>query len=259
MARVALLVGVSAEQREPREPVIEENLVGPGVLVVTIEAGGTLRAVVGVVFFVAVDALRQRFDLEDRLDVTGLAFEQFVGTVQRVLRVDIMVELHGGPRCGGVAGVAGDPEMTLVVVVLEMAGDTGDIVFVVEWIFAVAVTAAQFGVPAVQRETCVARMVELRVVPTRRRVAVATFVSAAAIVRIVFGMAVEALRRRRLERLILVATRAFGFRVLADQRKAGRVVIELDVGPRDGGMAVRAFRPHRVAMYVVCLVAGEAV
>ena len=81
--------------------------------------------------------------------------------------------------------------------------------------------------------------------------------SAAAIVGIVFGMAVEASRWRRLEGLVLVTPGTLGFRMFADQREAGRVVIELHVGPGGGGVAVAALRAHGVTVDVVRLVAGK--
>ena len=60
MADIARLVGVRAEQRELRQAVIEENLPGPGILVVAVQTGRALRAVVGVVVLVTGEAIGQR-------------------------------------------------------------------------------------------------------------------------------------------------------------------------------------------------------
>ena len=149
--------------------------------------------------------------------------------------------------------------MAVVVVVFEVARDTRHIHFIVERVLAVAVAAAQLRMLAVERKVRVTRMIELRVVPAGRRVAVAAFLSAAPVVRVVFGMAVEARGRRADKRLVFMATGTLGFRVLADQREAGGFVIEFDVGPGNGGMAVGALGAHRVAVNVVGLVAGKAV
>lgn len=88
---------------------------------------------------------------------------------------------------------------------------------------------------------------------------VATFIAAATVVCIVFRMAIEACRRCGLEGLVLVAAGAFGLRVLAYQRIARRVVVELDVCPGEGGMTVHALGSHRVAVNVVGFVARKAV
>lgn len=217
VARVALFVRVCAEQWKPRQAVIEEDLVGPRVFVMAVEAGRALGTLVRVVFLVAREAVGLRFDLEDRLDMTGLAFDQFMSTLQRVLGVYIMVEVNRGPGIAGVACLTGRSEMAFVVVVFEMAGDARDVHFVVERVLVVAVTAGQLRVPSFEGEARVARVIELGIGPAGRCVAVSAFLSAAAIVRIVFGMAVETCRRRCLEGLVFMATGAFGFRMFADQ------------------------------------------
>ena len=191
--------------------------------------------------------------------MTGHAFDQLVCAVQRVVRVDIVVEVNRRPRLGRMAGLTGSSEMTVVVVVLEMAGDACDVQFVVEWILAVTVTACQLRVLAIERKTRVAHMIEFGVRPCGRRVAVAAFLAAAAVMGIVLGVAVEAIRRWRLEGLVFVAAGTLRLCMLADQREAGRVVVEFDVGPGDGGMAVAALRAHGVAVNVVRLMAGETI
>ena len=179
--------------------------------------------------------------------------------VQRMARVDIVIEMDRRPCIGGVTGLASSSEVTLVVVVFQVTGNTGDIHLVVERILAVAVTAGQLGMVAVQGESRVTRMIELGVFPAGRRVAITAFLSTATVVGVILGVAVEAGRWRRLERLVFVATGALGFRVLPDQREAGRVVIELHVGPGDSRMAVGALRTHGIAVHVVRFVAGKAV
>ena len=259
MARVALLVRVRAQQRKAGQAVVEEDLVRPGILVVAIEAVGALGTVVRVVFFVAGKTVGLRFYLEDRLDMTGLALNQLVRTVQHVVRVGVVLEENRRPRLGGMAGIAGGAEMTVVVVVFQVTGDAGDVQFVGERVLAMAVATALLGMFSVEREVRIARMIELRVVPAGRRVAIAALLSTATVVGVVFGMAVEARRRRGLEGLVLVATGAFGFGVFADQRVTGGFVVEFDVGPGDSRVAIGALRTHGVAMHVVRFVAGKAV
>ena len=168
VARVALLVSVRAQQRETCQPMVEEHLVGPGVLVVAVQAVRPLRAGVGVVFFVAREATCLRLGFEYRLYVTGLAFDEFVCTVQHMLRVHVVVEVNRRPCVGGMAGLADAPEVPVVIVVFRVAGDARDVHLVVERVFTVAVAAGQLRVFAVEREARVARMIEFRVFPAGR-------------------------------------------------------------------------------------------
>ena len=51
---------------------------------------------------------------------------------------------------------------------------------------------------------------------------------------------------------------AGGLFVLADQTEAGCVMIEFDIDPIDRGVTVRARGTHRLPMYIVVFVAGNA-
>lgn len=257
VTRVALFVGVRSQEWETCQAMIEEDQVRPRILGMAVQAGCSLCALMGVVFLVAVQAAGFRFGFEYRLDVTPFACDEFVRTVEPVLRVGVMVEVNCRPCFRSMAGIAGAPEMTFMIVVLEMAGDAGNVHFVVERILAVAVAAGKFRVPTLQCELRVTGMIELGVLPPCRRVTFAALLPAAAVVSVVLGVAVEAVLRWRRERLVCVAARTISFPVLTDQREAGRVMIEVNVGPGDGGMAVRTLGTHGVAVNVVCLVAGK--
>ena len=259
MTRVALLVRVRAEQRKSCQAMVEEDLVRPGVFVVAIETVGTLGTVMRVVFFVACKTVRLRCYLEDRFDVTGLTLDQLVRTIEHVVRVGVVIEEDRRPRLGCMAGLAGGPEVTVMVVVFEVTGDAGDVQVIGERVLAMTVATALLGVFSIERKVRIARMIEFRVVPAGRRVAIAALLSAATVVGVVFGVAIEARGRRGLEGLVFVATGAFRLCVFADQRETGSFMVEFDVGPGDGRMAVGALRTHGVAMHVVGLVAGKAV
>jgi hypothetical protein len=109
---------------------------------VAVEAAGSLRTIVGVVFFVAGETAGLRLDLEDRFDVAGLAFDKFVRTIQRMVRVDVVVEMNRCPCVGGMAGFAGAAEVTVMVVVFEVTRYARDVHLVVERILTVAVVAS---------------------------------------------------------------------------------------------------------------------
>lgn len=232
--RVALAaVGfrVPAEQREAGEIVVEEDVVLPRRLAVAVETLRALRTFVGIVVLVAGEAIPLQLRIIDRLDMTRGAFGFAVRADQRVARILAVVEAHFRPTAAGVAGFAALAEMPVVIVILAMAGDAGHVELVGERVLAVAALATLLGVLAVEHEIRIAIVIEARIVPAPRAVAVAAFIAAAAIVRIVFCMTVVAFRRRVPERVIGVAVEACRFLVLADQRVPGCIVVELDVQP----------------------------
>lgn len=73
-----------------------------------------------VVFGVAGVAARLKCDLVNRLDVAFRTFEGFVGAMNLVPGIRIVVELHECPARTDVAGFAGPAEMPVMVVVLEV-------------------------------------------------------------------------------------------------------------------------------------------
>lgn len=122
-----------------------------------------------------------------------------------------------------------------------------------------AVAAAQAGVGAIQCKARVARMIETRVVPAIRAVTVLALLPTAAFVDVVGGMAAVTGRRRVGERVVLVAVEAGSVVMQSDQRPPGRVVIESDIEPTIGSVAVATLGAHGIAMHIVGLVAAVAV
>ena len=79
------------------------------------------------------------------------------------------------------------------------------------------VVAAQFAVVAVQRELRISRVIEARVVPSNRAVAVLALLATFTVVGVVFRMAAVTCCGSVLERLVLVAGKALRFKVEPDQ------------------------------------------
>ena len=102
-------------------------------------------------------------------------------------------------------------------------------------------------------------MVERRVKPSRWFMAVLTFVTAAAVVDIIALVAAIAGRWSFKECLVSMTGETGGLFVLADQAEAGYFVIKTDFGPIDRGVTVRARGTHRLLMYIVVFVAGNAI
>ena len=248
-----------AEQREARQPVVEENIVLPrqfGVAVSTPRPHGTAMRVV---ILMTRQAVRSRRCIEDRLDMASGTFSISMCTQQRMTRVDVMIEMHVRPPGRRMTGIAGTTEVPVVVVVVFVTGDAGRTQAVGERVGAMVTVASLLGVHAIEGKLCVALMIEARFVPTNRAVAIAAFGTAAPVVRVVLGMAGITCRRRILERVVGVTVKTPWSLVVADQRKAGRVVIELNVQPALGCMAVAALRAESARMCVIAFVTGKAI
>ena len=86
------------------------------------------------------------------------------------------------------AGVALIAIVAIVFIVFEMAGHAGRIHFVRKGTLRMAVATRQFCMAIKQLKFCVAGMIEARVIPVFRGMAVCTVVTAAAVMGVVFGV-----------------------------------------------------------------------
>ncbi len=117
--------------------------------------------------------------------------------------------------------------------------------------------AALLAVLAHQREARITLMVKARVIPSHRTMTVAALVAATAIMRVVVRVAAEAGCWRIRKRVIGMTIETLGSLMLADQRIACRVVIELEVHPVVRRMAIAALGAEGLAMGVIGFVAGK--
>jgi hypothetical protein len=118
-------IAVFAKQRKSREAMIKENVLRPRVLIVAVFANRSLGALVRIVVLMAQAAGRRRLSVEHGLDVTGGAFDSGVRTAKGVLRIDVVIESQSCPLCGYVAGVTAFAKVSLVIVIVVMAGVAG--------------------------------------------------------------------------------------------------------------------------------------
>jgi hypothetical protein len=199
VAGIALLLGMNAEQRESRQIVVEENIVRPGMFVVAVKAKSALGSLVGVVILMADQAILDKLDLEDWLDVARDTLGESVGPLQHIGSLDTVIESDIYPLIIDVAGIAGGTEVSVVIVVFEVTGNAGDIQRVGERVVAVAGIAGELSMAAVERETRVPPMI--------------------------------AIRFCALELAVDVAGRTRSVNVFSGQWKFGRTMIELDLGP----------------------------
>ena len=97
MALAALLFVVFAEQRKTGQAMVEEDIVLPGAFVMAVRTRYSQRRVMGVVVFVARQAVGRERRLEYRLDVACSTFGFGMSPVEGVSGVCRMIELHFGP------------------------------------------------------------------------------------------------------------------------------------------------------------------
>lgn len=122
---------------------VKEDALTPRLLVVTVLAGISLGTLVGVVFLMANTTVGRGLNVKDRLDMTGTAFNTGMRTAEGMLRVDIMIEGRLRPRVRNMTGVAALAKMTVVVVIVSVAGEAGGAQLVGKWVFAMAVAARE--------------------------------------------------------------------------------------------------------------------
>lgn len=259
MAILALALLVLAEQGEAGQPVIEEDVVLPRRLVVAVLAGRAERTVVCIVVLVAGQAVGSQHHLEYRLDVAGRALGVRVSSVQSMAGVDGMIKAHLGPSGTHVAGLALLAEMPVVVVVFLMTTDAAYGELVREGVVAMTGIALLLCMLAIEHEARIPVVIEARIVPTGRVVTVAAFYAAAPVVCIVLGMTAKACRGRIGKGAVSMAVATGRLLVLADQRVAGRIVIEFDLEPVAGRMAIAALCAQFSRMRIVVLMTREAV
>ena len=139
---------------------VEEHVLRPGLVVVTILASRSLRSLVRVIFFVTVAACCRRLVVEYALDVAGRALDIGVRATERVPGIDIVIKSDPCPLISDVASVAVLPEMPVMIVVIGVAGKTGRREFVRERISAVAIVTGEQRMLAGQAERRVACVVK---------------------------------------------------------------------------------------------------
>lgn len=188
MTGVALGIGVRSEQRKTRQVMVEEHLVDPRFFVVTVVARNALCALVCIVILMASNALALQFDVKQRIDMAGSTFGGLVSTDEHMPGVDIVVEKYLSPCIADVAGVTTFTEVTFVVVIFLMAADALRVEPIGKGVVAVAIAAAQRGVLSIDRKIGIPGMIEARIVPADRRMAVVTLLAAAPVVGIILFM-----------------------------------------------------------------------
>ena len=213
----------------------------------------------GVVVKVTRIARGVQCNVEYGLNVAIVAGNNFVTAEQLVLRVFVVVEDRLIPGdAAAVAGVTLITAMLIVGVVFEVARYAGLVHLVLEGIFGMAVAAGQVGVTAKQIKIGVAGMVKARIVPVTRVVAISALVSAAAVMRVILGVAIKTGCRRVRESAVFMAVETGGLEVFSEQRVVRCRVVEFGLQPFRWLVAIDAVAAHSVLVRFVILVAVHA-
>ena len=212
-----------------------------------------------IVVFMAVTTCSRRLDFIYRFDMTGLALELHVCAMEGVIRVDIVIKCDEFKSVRRMASFALFAEVTVVVVIFKMAGNTCGIQAVTERILAVAVTACKQSMFAGQLEGRVTGVVERRILPSSRLVTVLTLFPAASGVGVIVRMASITGCWCFREGLVGVAVEAACRLMFSQQLKVRRIVVEEYFRPPAGCMTVATFSAHRFSMDIVRLMARETV
>jgi len=96
---------MTADQRKPREIVIETGSLSPAGVLVAFFAPCPKLALMRIVVAVTGNARRRQFTVVKRADVTRIAFDRHVRTAQRILRL-VVIEAHLLPIALAVTGFA---------------------------------------------------------------------------------------------------------------------------------------------------------
>ncbi len=172
--------------------------------------------------------------------VTCGADELGVRAVQRKGGVERVIEADFCPVGRRVTIVALGPVVAGMDIIYAMAGVTRRFGKLFELVVFVAGLAVQPSVSISQSEARFREVVEARVGPAGRRMAALAGIAVGADVHIVHSVTVDALAWRLLVELVAMTARTSQVRMLADERKFGRVVVENCIRPLGFSMTVAA-------------------
>ena len=212
-----------------------------------------------VVVFVARQAVGSECGFEDRLNMASLALDIVMSPVQGVAGIREMIETYFRPARARVAGFALFPEMAFVVVVFKMTIDALHRQLIGERVVTMTGLAFLLRMFVLEQKACITIVIEARVVPAQRAMAVAALVAAAAVMCVILGMKAVTGRGRIRKRVVGMTVKTRRPLVFTNQRIPRRVVIELDLQPVVRGMTISALCAKRSGVRVVIFVTGKAV
>jgi len=246
MTCLALYVCVLPCQREGRVVVIEGHVAPSG----RVMARSTIRAELAVMLVIVCMAGKTipGCPFVYVIHMARLADHIGMCTRQRERRV-VVIERRILPTAGVMTGRTDRSELTVMCILRRMTGEA--ILWrPLEYIIHVTGLARHIGVQAIERKRGVV-MIERHIRPFRGLVTRTAVRAKLSIVRILRGMAGEAVLRRALIHVIYMTGLACNGRVCAGQRKSRLAVIETHVLPAAGVMARGAHCPELAVMDIL--------
>lgn len=183
MAFLARQNGMTPDQRESGEVVIEGHFLTPARFPVALLAAAAELSFVGIVLLVTGHAARRQLVAIEIAGVTGIAFDLGVLTSQWKLGLFVVVETHRLPLGRGVAGLALGAVAAGVRVLQPMTGSTGRRQVLVA-LAGMTGGASDILVSAVERESGLAVIERLDATPAVLAVATIAFLPKSSLVRI---------------------------------------------------------------------------
>ena len=230
---------MQAHEREAREVVIEVRFGAPSRWRVALRAVDSEFPGMHVRCAVAADATRLELLRGDVRRMTRVTGDLLVPSFERPAAVARMIEYGGQPLLIAMARLALGAKAAGVRVFGAMAALTIARQRIVQAAAAMAIRTVDTCVDTQQGEAGLLRMIELRRLPARCRMAVGAFRAALAAMHVVGRMTGNALLRRALVAIAEMTGEARNLLVPVAQRERRLVVVEADVPP---GCAVVAAR-----------------
>jgi len=249
---------MQAEQRKPRQAVVEDNAVAPTRGSVAAFALLAFLAMVDVVDLMTADALHRQFFLRDVATVAGAADQLAVLTFQRKLGAACVVKARFFPTGFTVAALALCTVTAVVGVVAAVATDAGGVGCLVFDRVDMAGFATYLCMFAFQGKLRVPIVIEIRFTPFALVVAVRTVRSINAFMHIVQRVTAVTAFRCLLVAFVDVTAVAGSTAVSTLQQEVGFVVVEVEFSPVLRGMTVLAVLAEVALVRVVFAVATAA-
>jgi len=150
VAGIAFFVNMFSEQWETGHVVIEMDLLRPRRLLVTICTIRSLCTFMHVIIGVTTIAFGLQGNVIYRLDMAIDTHRFDVSAPQRVFGIQIMIECARFPFHHSMTRPTIRAVMAFVLIVVFVTRQTGDIQLVREWLFTMAFTACEIGVPTLE-------------------------------------------------------------------------------------------------------------
>jgi len=160
MARIALCLPVTADERERRKVMIETHILSPVGFIMAITTGLALLACMRVIVEMARITIGTRVRFIHRGGMTRLAFQSSMTAQQRELGKSVVLETILCPANLAMTGGTIVAQQTVMLIIRAMTGNTGAFLLHIDRAIGMTLFTAHLCMRAQQRKVCSTRMVE---------------------------------------------------------------------------------------------------